>query len=83
MLTETLKTKTASLPLFALATLMTVVSSVTEQILREQNFSSGFEEWTVVNPPGSFNASRWKVGPGRCWDLSRDPVSCEQSGRME
>jgi Mn2+/Fe2+ NRAMP family transporter len=52
MLTETLKTKTASLRLFALATLMTVVSSVTAQTLLEENFSSGFEEWTVVNPPG-------------------------------
>ena len=65
MLTETLKTKTASLRLFALATLMTVVSSVTAQTLLEENFSSGFEEWTVVNPPGSFNGSpRWQVGPG-------------------
>ncbi len=27
--------------------------------------------------PGSFNGSRWKVRPGRCWDLSRDPVSFE------
>ena len=50
MLTETLKTKTASLRLFALATLMNVVSSVTAQTLLEENFSSGFEEWTVVNP---------------------------------
>jgi hypothetical protein len=29
---------------------MTVVSSVTAQTLLEENFSSGFEEWTVVNP---------------------------------
>ena len=65
MLTETLKTKAANLCLFALATLMTVVSSVTAQTLLEENFSSGFEEWTVVNPPGSFNGSpRWQVGPG-------------------
>ena len=49
--------------LFALATLMTVVSSVTAQTLLEENFSSGFEEWTAVNPPGSFNGSpRWQVG---------------------
>ena len=63
MLTETLKIKTASLRLFALATLMTVVSSVTAQTLLEENFSSGFEEWTVVHPPGAFNGStRWQVG---------------------
>ena len=77
MLTETLKIKTASLRLFALATLMTVVSSVTAQTLLEENFSSGFEEWTAVNPPGSFSnpghakdgvvfltSPRWQVGPG-------------------
>ena len=65
MLTKTLKTKTANLRLFALATLMAVVSSVTAQTLLEENFSSGFEEWAVVNPPGSFNGSpRWQVGPG-------------------
>ncbi len=65
MMTETLKTKTASLRLFALATLMTVFSSVTAQTLLEEDFSSGFEDWTVVNPPGSFNGStRWQVGPG-------------------
>ena len=55
MLIETLKIKTASLRLFALATLMTVVSSVTAQTLLEENFSSGFEKWTAVNPPGSFS----------------------------
>ena len=63
MMTQTLKTKTASLRLFALATLMTVVSAVTAQTLLEENFSSGFEEWTVVHPPGAFNGStRWQVG---------------------
>tara|TARA_B110001454_G_scaffold79508_1_gene76827 strand:- start:129 stop:356 length:228 start_codon:yes stop_codon:yes gene_type:complete len=56
MLTVTLKTKTASLLLFALATLMTVVSSVTDQTSLEENFSSGFEEWTVVNPTGPLQA---------------------------
>ncbi len=50
MLTEKLKTKTANLRMFALATLMTVVSSVTTQTLLQENFPSGFEEWTVVNP---------------------------------
>ena len=55
MITKTLKPKTASLRLFVLAVLMTVVSSVTAQTLLEENFSSGFEEWTAVNPPGSFS----------------------------
>ena len=77
MMTEKLKTKRSSLRLFALATLMTVVSSVTAQTLLEENFSSGFEEWTAVNPPGSFSnpghaadgivfltSPRWQVGPG-------------------
>ena len=50
MMTKTLKPKTASLRLFALAVLMTAVSTVTAQTLLEENFSSGFEEWTVVNP---------------------------------
>jgi len=65
MMTQTLKTKTASLRLFVLATLMTVVSAVTAQTLLEESFSSGFEEWTVVHPPGAFNGStRWQVGAG-------------------
>ena len=65
MMTKTLKPRAASLRLFALAVLMTAVSTVTAQTLLEENFSSGFEEWTAVNPPGAFNGSpRWQVGPG-------------------
>ncbi len=64
MITKTLKPKKASLRLFALAVLMTAVSTVTAQTLLEENFSTGFEEWTAVNPPGAFNGSlRWQVGP--------------------
>ena len=69
MMTETLKTKTASLRLFALAVLMTAVSTVTAQTLLEENFSSGFEEWTAVNPPGGSMAPPvGRLAPGR------DPV---------
>ena len=47
----------------ALAALVAVVTPATAQTLLEENFSSGFEEWTVVHPPGAFNGStRWQVG---------------------
>ena len=49
----------------ALAALMAVVTPGTAQTLLEETFSSGFEEWTVVHPPGAFNGStRWQVGAG-------------------
>ncbi len=48
-----------------LAALVAVVTPATAQTLLEENFSSGFEEWTVVHPPGAFNGStRWQVGAG-------------------
>ena len=47
----------------ALAALVAVVTPATAQTLLEENFSSGFEEWTVVHSPGDFNGStRWQVG---------------------
>tara|TARA_B110000467_G_scaffold8007_1_gene7073 strand:- start:138 stop:3911 length:3774 start_codon:yes stop_codon:yes gene_type:complete len=47
----------------ALVALVAVVTPVTAQTLLEEDFSSGFEEWTVVHPPGAFNGStRWQVG---------------------
>ena len=49
----------------AIAALVAVVTPATAQTLLEENFSSGFEEWTVVHPPGAFNGStRWQVGAG-------------------
>ena len=63
MITKTLKIKTASLCLLTLAVLMASISSVRGQTLLDENFSAGFEGWTVVHPPGAFNGStRWAVG---------------------
>ncbi|MDP6526754.1 MAG: hypothetical protein QGH15_21335, partial [Kiritimatiellia bacterium] len=48
-----------------LAALLAAITPVTAQTLLEENFSSGFEEWTAVHPPGAFNGStRWQVGAG-------------------
>jgi len=56
------KMKRAILHQLAFAAMVTVVSSSTAQTLLDENFSSGFEEWTVVHPPGAFNGStRWQV----------------------
>ena len=45
------------------AVLMASISSVRGQTLLDENFSAGFEGWTVVHPPGAFNGStRWAVG---------------------
>ena len=53
------------LRMFTLGASMTAVLPVTAQTLLEENFSTGFEEWTVVHPPGAFNGStRWQVGAG-------------------
>ena len=63
MMTKTLKIKTASLCLLTLAALVASISTVRGQTLLDENFSSGFEGWTVVHPPGAFNGStRWAVG---------------------
>jgi hypothetical protein len=62
MMIKTHKMKTAVLRLLMLAALMTVVAPVTAQTLLDENFSSGFDEWTVVHPPGAFNGStRWQA----------------------
>ena len=63
MIIKTLKIKTASLCLLTLAALMATISTVRGQMLLDENFSAGFEGWTVVHPPGAFNGSpRWAVG---------------------
>jgi hypothetical protein len=60
---ETIKSFFKYMHMCALAALVAVVTPATAQTLLEENFSSGFEEWTAVNPPGSFNGStRWQVG---------------------
>ena len=65
MLMKTNKMKTSIPFQLALAALLAAITPVTAQTLLEENFSSGFEEWTVVHPPGSFNGStRWQVGAG-------------------
>ena len=65
MMKKTHKIKVATTSLMALAALVAVVTPATAQTLLEENFSSGFEEWTVVHPPGAFNGStRWQVGAG-------------------
>ena len=65
MMKKTHKIKTSILHQLALAALVAVVTPATAQTLLEENFSSGFEEWTVVHPPGAFNGStRWQVGAG-------------------
>ena len=65
MMKKTHKIKTSVLHQLALAALVAVVTPATAQTLLEENFSSGFEEWTVVHPPGAFNGStRWQVGAG-------------------
>ena len=62
---ETIKFFFKYMHMCALPALVAVVTPATAQTLLEENFSSGFEEWTAVNPPGSFNGSpRWQVGPG-------------------
>ena len=56
------KMKRAILHQLAFIAMVTVISSSTAQTLLDENFSSGFEEWTVVHPPGAFNGStRWQV----------------------
>ena len=60
---ETIKFFFKYMHMCALAALVAVVTPATAQTLLEENFSSGFEEWTVVHPPGAFNGStRWQVG---------------------
>ena len=60
---ETIQSFFKYLRMYALAALVAVVTPATAQTLLEENFSSGFEEWTVVHPPGAFNGStRWQVG---------------------
>ena len=64
-MTKTLNIKTVGTCLIMIVSLMTVVFPVKAQVLLEETFSTGFEEWTVVHPPGGFNGStRWQVGPG-------------------
>ena len=60
---ETIQSFFKYLHVNALAALVAVVTPATAQTLLEENFSSGFEEWTVVHSPGDFNGStRWQVG---------------------
>ena len=54
---ETIKFFFKYMHMCALAALVAVVTPATAQTLLEENFSSGFEEWTVVHPPGAFNGS--------------------------
>ena len=65
MMIKTHKMKTSIPFRLVLAALLAAITPVTAQTLLEENFSSGFEEWTVVHPPGAFNGStRWQVGAG-------------------
>ena len=67
----------------ALAALLAVVMPVMAQTLLEEDFSSGFEEWTVVHPPGAFNGStRWKVGPGGDTLFENSNVAAADSAGM-
>ena len=59
---KTPKFRTLFNPLVKLAALLAIASPATAQVLLEEDFSSGFEEWSVVHPPGAFNGStRWQV----------------------
>ena len=53
----------------ALAALVAVVTSATAQTLLEENFSSGFEEWTVVHPPGAFSGNSLRIGVSTRWQI--------------
>ncbi|SVC54461.1 uncharacterized protein METZ01_LOCUS307315, partial [marine metagenome] len=67
---ETIQSFFKYLRMYALAALVAVVTPATAQTLLEENFSSGFEEWTVVHPPGAFTgyslrldaSTRWQIG---------------------
>ena len=57
MMMKSNKIGTAILHSLALTALMTAITPLRAQTLLEEDFSSGFEEWTVVHPSGAFNGS--------------------------
>ena len=62
MMMKTHKIKTSILYQLAFAAMVTVVTPAIAQTLLEENFSTGFEGWTVVHPTGTFNGfTRWQV----------------------
>ena len=63
MITKMFRNKAAKLRLTVAAALVATFSTVTAQTLLDENFSSGFDQWSVVHPSGAFNGStRWQVG---------------------